>query len=480
MPGLSKDARAILSGFGQQPGVTPQQLANLEATILSSPVLLKQFNATVAAGNLQAFEPLPPGTHAGGDYRGQTRTMRIPASLLNAAQGRPFRIEETAFVLGHELQHGFNRQATQSANTAFVKELKAEARRPSPDHDYTLPIERMLAQHRRDEAEAQIAGWNALVGQVRMRNPNAGLKEIFKANPGRMMDFIDMSVSLPPTYSIKPNLQLNPDMSISHTPDNIEAMGVNYFDKTAFAFGGPVRLGALGRSDYANYYGASAISAAVQIDTRDARPYQGVQPRMLIDMQRLGLDESLLEENGLVIGRGSPSPKAYYDSSQAPAVLHHFDQTWQTHAYVPIAPADGATGRSPSPDDPSHPDHALLEQIRRGVRGLDDKAGRDYDDASERISRCLLARCREPDASRPLGRVDHVVLGVGGRNVFAVQGRLDDPAHDRVHVVVEQAMRTPVEQSDARLEVASLTAPAASLQHSRQQEQQQAGPSLRM
>jgi hypothetical protein len=98
-----------------------------------------------------------------------------------------------------------------------------------------------------------------------------------------------------------------------------------------------------------------------------------------------------------------------------------------------------------SPADPSHPDHAMLEQIRAGVRGIDTGIGKSYDDASERMSRCLLPECKNAG----LQRVDHVV--VGGINVFAVQGGLTDPAHLRAHVSTEQAIRTPVEHSDERL-----------------------------
>ncbi|MFS8461672.1 hypothetical protein EIQ00_05550 [Xanthomonas campestris pv. raphani] len=54
--------------------------------------------------------------------------------------------------------------------------------------------------------------------------------------------------------------------------------------------------------------------------------------------------------------------------------------------------------------------------------------------------------------------MDHVVMGKTG-NVFAVEGRLDDPAHKRVHVDVEQAIQTPVEQSDQQL-LAANQAPA--------------------
>lgn len=59
-------------------------------------------------------------------------------------------------------------------------------------------------------------------------------------------------------------------------------------------------------------------------------------------------------------------------------------------------------------------------------------------------------------AENTLTRVDHVVMGKTG-NVFAVEGRMDDPAHKRVHVDVEQAIKTPVEQSDQKLLAANQT-----------------------
>jgi hypothetical protein len=119
-----------------------------------------------------------------------------------------------------------------------------------------------------------------------------------------------------------------------------------------------------------------------------------------------------------------------------------------------------------TPDHEQHPDHAMLEQIRTHVRGLDQRAGREYDEGSERFSRSLLAASKDnrdmyPDragaslASNALERVDHVVIGKDGRYAFAVQGDLHDPAHKRAHVDVVEARQTPVEQSDAKLDAAN-------------------------
>lgn len=126
------------------------------------------------------------------------------------------------------------------------------------------------------------------------------------------------------------------------------------------------------------------------------------------------------------------------------------------HAPVlrPPAPA-GHTG----PNDPAHPDHAMLNQIRDGVRGLGAQNGVAFDDGAERLCHSLLAACKDNRdqyagsnysmSANALTRVDHIVAGP--EHVFAVQGRLDDPAQLRAHVPVAEAMQTPIEQSDAKL-----------------------------
>ncbi len=122
--------------------------------------------------------------------------------------------------------------------------------------------------------------------------------------------------------------------------------------------------------------------------------------------------------------------------------------------------------RALAPSNPAHPDHAMLEQIRTGVLAMDQRAGKGYDETSERLSRSLLAASKDHRGQYPqradlalsataLSRVDHVVLGADGRHAFAVEGGLHDAAHRRAAVVVEHAIRTSVERSDSALEAAN-------------------------
>jgi len=98
-------------------------------------------------------------------------------------------------------------------------------------------------------------------------------------------------------------------------------------------------------------------------------------------------------------------------------------------------------------------DRDMLDSIRKGVAGIDEAHGRSYDGTSERISAGLLATAKE----NGLEHVDHVVLGNApsdgsAQRLFVVQGELNDPAHVRASMTAEEAARTPVEQSFAKVE----------------------------
>ncbi|KER79981.1 hemolysin [Xanthomonas arboricola pv. celebensis] len=133
---------------------------------------------------------------------------------------------------------------------------------------------------------------------------------------------------------------------------------------------------------------------------------------------------------------------------------------------------------------PEHRDYALLQQVRAGVNAIDAQAGRTPDENSERLIASVMTLARQNN----LDRADHVVLSQqttdspAGRNVFVVQGELNNPAHLRAHMPTDVAVQTPVEQSLQQLEVASTNRQQA-LAQSQQQEmdtRQRESASMRM
>lgn len=143
-----------------------------------------------------------------------------------------------------------------------------------------------------------------------------------------------------------------------------------------------------------------------------------------------------------------PVPGSPPAAPTAPSHPDHPDHRQNlTNPLPPPVNQPAPSRRRSSAADPDHPDHTMLENIRDGVRKIDKGIGKPYDDVSERLSRCLLVACKESG----LHRADHVVMGLNNTNLFAVEGDLRNPAHVRAHVPVEQAIRTPVEQSDEKL-----------------------------
>lgn len=116
------------------------------------------------------------------------------------------------------------------------------------------------------------------------------------------------------------------------------------------------------------------------------------------------------------------------------------------HSKEQKSPSDAQTTVLPNPDQPSlH----LLKQATQGLEKLGLQAGFR---SNEDLASAAAALAAEAKAGG-LQRIDHVVLSTnGGANLFAVQGRLDDPAHHRICLDKTQAIAQPLEQSMQRLQ----------------------------
>ena len=99
MPTLNREAQAIIAAFENQPGVTPDHVQNLRASVEASVALIEQINAAVDEGHLKQFEPLGHA-RAGGEYDAATKSMRLPLDILTTPpSGRPFNTGEVTKLL---------------------------------------------------------------------------------------------------------------------------------------------------------------------------------------------------------------------------------------------------------------------------------------------------------------------------------------------------------------------------------------------
>ncbi|MFA0924639.1 XVIPCD domain-containing protein [Xanthomonas fragariae] len=342
--------------------VTQDMVTNLQSTINGSPVLAAEIkHAVTPPGHgqdapLQHFASLS-GTVAGGTYNPSNQTMSLPPSSL-AVPPANFGSADLTFVLGHEIQHGFNAAGAKTAMTNAYNQAMQIAQDNNPVNDYTAPIGAVIQAGREDEAKAQIAGWNALLSREQQTKPTANVTEMMALaipiNPSqqdltsRVLDFVEQSKTIPGQAQARSGLTFNADGTMSMTPANVAQMGQNYFDKPPVGTLGLTReqttgIGFHGDSDYPNYYGANAVTNIITRDRAYAHPVNGVSPQMQINMGQLRLREDLMEHNGITLTTDANTPQRYLDTSTSPPKPGLFQHTATTHQHtnpIPIFPLE--------------------------------------------------------------------------------------------------------------------------------------------
>jgi len=107
--------------------------------------------------------------------------------------------------------------------------------------------------------------------------------------------------------------------------------------------------------------------------------------------------------------------------------------------------------QAPLLSHPRHPDHALYQQALSGIEKL---PANTFKNEQERQN-AAASVAMEAKVSG-LSRVDTVALSTNGSGLFAVQGAMSDPAHNRVYINKAQAENQSVEKSTQQLQQESL------------------------
>lgn len=414
---------------------------NLRALIEESPALLQQMNDAVARGHLKHFAWMNENENAGASFSSDTQTVNLKQSDVLDPRKR----HALTFIIGHEVQHGANLERTRRGLERFDQDARRVLESGEPVHDYSQSLARMLSINRSDEASAHIAGWNALVSRLKHGNPEAKLSDMgeLSGKVEYVNDFVELKGEAGHKQFIaKAGFTLNADLSITPDARNIEAAATHYFDKVP----ADTRLGYHGNSDYTNYYAAGLVGSVCQ--------YEMLNPALAgtlhLDMQHLKLHETLLEQNGLSLGK--PDAQCPYVDTHAPAIDAHFDHTADAHRYVPIQGlprpiqlhlALKQDGLAVQLSDPTHPDHALFRQAQSGVHRLDAQVGRTPDHRSDQLAAALVVAAR----SHGMNRIEHVTLSTDASKVFAVQGALNSPFKQFTSVPTVESLNTPIAQS---------------------------------
>ena len=98
-------------------------------------------------------------------------------------------------------------------------------------------------------------------------------------------------------------------------------------------------------------------------------------------------------------------------------------------------------------NQPGHPDYRLFQAAASGVQALDARANRVSDLRSDQLSGHLAVAAKREGMTG----IDHVVMSQDASRTFAVQGRLEDPSHQRASVDTLQGLNTPLAQSTQRI-----------------------------
>lgn len=306
---------------------------NFRNLIENTPQLKADILESIRRGNLEKFEAIA-GPDPVGYYRAETegsdpgKALAVSLDQLNDAATSTQTANSIRFTLGHEIQHGVNRQDIIDQDNLLREQARAIAATPSP-HDYTDELRAYNATSRRVENTAEIAGFNTLASYVRSRNPDATLKDLYDASPDDMRMYIRQDLTRsPPTYTPRAGLTIGADLQIASTPANIDAMNTMFYDIDDY----------YPRNEAARALGLIDEAESTALDeARKTNPDQAA-PELRVDLKELGLS-------------GMALPPGFTDSSR------------------PRRPGepDGLAPAGADPREAGNPDNAYFNAVRGKV-----------------------------------------------------------------------------------------------------------------
>jgi hypothetical protein len=163
--------RPIIEELARAKGLPPTAVADLEATIGSSPYLANVLSSAIESGSLKHLAVSSDPSEAG-RYDSKTGTIYLDASNFAAKNfdSEGARRDNLAVVLGHETGHALVADAERRERYVLSYEATESVRQASRDGtsaDLTAPADRYLTFMRRNEAMAELVGMNSLASRTK-------------------------------------------------------------------------------------------------------------------------------------------------------------------------------------------------------------------------------------------------------------------------------------------------------------------------
>lgn len=356
---LANDTLNIIKNFGNHPHTTEQQYNNFVAILATSKKVADMLDEAVRIGEIKSISIGNLSlSNAGAAYSPKTKNITFPAeavafNLNSNDYGDKVLQYALTFIAGHEIQHALNyKKFKNAAKEKFEKEIKQIAAEKHLSRDYTAPVSEYLAAYRKDEASAQIAGFNAVIDAMRKEKEPLTAEKIANTTK-RTLDFVTRKKpSIPAQFKsgYQFNLQgqeLDPNNPfLQETDHNLEISAQSYFDNKSSAKSNS--LGCQANLNYASFYAKEILSQVVDEDARvkHKTPFiiamQDFQVKSIDNENNyvhLPLDEKIIEENGFYISSKKAVP--YIDKSTG--IASEFNYTECPSPNVPSNKPSSAT-----------------------------------------------------------------------------------------------------------------------------------------
>ena len=200
--GLNAEAQQLIRRF-QANHLNQEQYRNFRSMMAASPKLIDDFNLAAKLGIIKELTPVT-GSNAGGSYSPDDNSLSIPLSRFDNANFGMKEMFNQIFVMAHETRHAFNNLPNNSeyekAKDAFLAAAQKETSKPYPLRDNNAPLSEYIAFFRKDEAQAQVAGANAVISAMLNFNITPDAANFQKYLPNKTAGFFIDANRKPPVF----------------------------------------------------------------------------------------------------------------------------------------------------------------------------------------------------------------------------------------------------------------------------------------